>query len=57
MLSSWLRILPLFIVERIARKYGERLKQGSVTLISGPKGTYFHEREAPPAPVKTEAPA
>lgn len=45
MLASWLRILPLFLVERIARKYGGRINQGGATLICGPKGTYFHEQK------------
>lgn len=38
---AWTRILPLFIVEWLALRYGERLRVTARQVVEGPRGVFF----------------
>lgn len=41
MLKPWMRILPLFVVEYLAKRSGERFIWGTAIMAQGTKNTYF----------------
>lgn len=46
MLAAWCNLLPVFIVRRLALRYGERMQLGPAVLRCGTKDVYFCERAA-----------